>query len=212
MKKTFLIFLTLIMQASAVFAYRTPAYSVSVNKNATGVVKIDRDFAILDAKGHALEVFTTSPEKSAIVRTSGPDPFLVNIPSENVFYLSAVGLPENGKIEVIFDNKTGKTGCLLLSETDKYYTWREFFYQLGKKNGLKMMKDFPKTEMKLRSRDSDDADIVDELTGPEEIMCRVIRGNWMLVTVVDAGNEYKTGWLRWRNDEDGRLYLFPRMY
>ena len=36
----------------------------------------------------------------------------------------------------------------------------------------------------------------------------VIKGNWMLVTVVDADRTPKTGYIRWRSD-DGIKYLFP---
>ena len=38
----------------------------------------------------------------------------------------------------------------------------------------------------------------------------LLRGNWMLVTIVDIGNEPKVGWIKWRN-EDGTLMIFPNI-
>jgi hypothetical protein len=43
---------------------------------------------------------------------------------------------------------------------------------------------------------------------PNIINLNLIRGNWMLVTVVDADRTPKTGFIRWRSD-DGKKYLFP---
>ena len=208
MKKLFLI-LILILGLPG-FAMRLPSVSSQVNKHSVGVVKVGSDFVLKFPDGHG-ENFKLKDE-SKIIATNVEkknDPFLVHLPGKNVYYLTAMNFPdESGNIEVLADNGSGKTAYLKLSDNDKFQTWREFIYVNCKKNGVVLMRDYK--DKKLYSRSDETGIPVDEFEHPKMILCRVLRGERMLVTLSDTDKAYKTGWLKWRSSEDGSLYIFPR--
>ena len=80
----------------------------------------------------------------------------------------------------------------------------------GRKYGLIILKGAPETVNSMYGSTDDDAKVISTINKPELINLNVIRGNWMLVTVVDADNVPKTGYIRWRSD-DGVKYLFPNL-
>lgn len=208
MKKLFLILIFILGLPG--FSMRLPSVSSQVNKHSVGVVEIRGDFSLQFSNGHS-EKFKLK-NNSKIIGSNAEkqsDPFLVNLPQKEIFYLTAMNFPDdNGNIEVLADNDSGKTALLKLTAKDKFLTWREFMYINGKKNGIALMRDYK--DKRLYSRSDETGIPVDEFEHPNMILCRVIRGERMLVTLNDTDKAYKTGWLKWRSSEDGSLYVFPR--
>ena len=199
------------------FADIVPTSSKSIHHYGIGLFKIDSDFYVFakpDANAKKIYHFTlpTANKNSAIVKNTrkAVNPYIVNIPSKKEFYATVSEYPENGWLEIYYNQNGKEVGWVKLPNKNNFLTWKEFVYKFGKKNGLLLMRDVPSTEFKLHSQDNVESQVVDEFTYPQYMALRMIRGNWMLVTVVDSGNVYKTGWFRWRTD-NGRLRVFPKM-
>lgn len=205
------------MTAMSAFADIVPTSSKSIHHYGIGLFKIDSDFYVFakpDANAKKIYHFTlpTANKNSAIVKNTrkAVNPYIVNIPSKKEFYATVSEYPENGWLEIYYNQNGKEVGWVKLPNKNNFLTWKEFVYKFGKKNGLLLMRDVPSTEFKLHSQDNVESQVVDEFTYPQYMALRMIRGNWMLVTVVDSGNVYKTGWFRWRTD-NGRLRVFPKM-
>lgn len=199
------------------FADIAPTSSKNIRHYGIGLFKIENDFYVYaspDLNGKKLYHFILPDAKSssAIVKDTRKtiNPYIVKIPSKKMFYATVSEYPENGWIQIYYNQNGNQVGWARLSNKNHYLTWKEFVYQYGKKNGLMIMRDVPTADYKLYSQDSEDSQVVDEFTYPQYMALRMIRGNWMLVTVVDSGNVYKTGWFRWRT-ENGKLRVFPKM-
>ena len=61
---------------------------------------------------------------------------------------------------------------------------------------------------KMYASDSKESQVVESFKYPKFINFSMIKGNWMLVSVLDIEKRTKIGWLKWR-DEDGKLLAFP---
>lgn len=209
-----------IFATSAITVFATdkvPTSSKSIRHYGIGLLKMEKDFDAYVApseKSKKLKHFTLPVEntKSAIIRDSRNvyNPYIVNMPSKNEFYTAIAEYPENGWAQIYINQNGNQLGWVEIEDDSNFLTWKEFVFQFGRENGIKLMSDVPKSHFKLYSKDSEDAQVVDEFTYPEHIALRIIRGNWALVTVVDSGSVYKTGWFKWRND-DGKLNIFPKM-
>lgn len=217
MKKIFLLLLVFMMTAISAFANTVPTSSKSIHHYGIGLFKVDNDFCVFtkpDANSKKICQFSipTSDKKSAIVRNSRKtvNPYVVSVPSKKEYYATVSEYPENGWLQIYYNQNGKELGWVKLPNKNNFLTWKEFVYKFGKKNGLLLMRDIPSNEFKLYSQDSEESQVVDEFTYPQYMALRMIRGNWMLVTVVDSGNVYKTGWFRWRTD-DGKLRVFPKM-
>lgn len=216
-KKIFLI-LTIfaLTNTLSLAADRIPSSSKSIRHYGIGVLKLQEDFCIFakpDEKSKNIQKFILPvPQQSAIIKETQKtvNPYIVSIPKKHEFYAAVSEYPEEDWIEIYFNQNGKETGWTKISDKSDFLTWKEFVYKYGKKNGLTLMKDVPDSEFRLYSQDNEDSQIVDEFTYPQYISLRMIRGNWMLITVVDSGNIYKTGWFRWRTD-DGKLRVFPKM-
>ena len=80
----------------------------------------------------------------------------------------------------------------------------------GRKYGLYILHGAPENVNYLHGAPEDTSKMISTINKPKIINLNVIRGNWMLVTVVDADRTPKTGYIRWRND-DGAKYVFPKL-
>lgn len=216
LKKIFVFFIVFASVALSAFADRIPTSSKSIKNYGVGVFKVENDFYVFsapDSNAKKIKHFLlpSNKEKSAIVRTSKTEaaPYIISIPSQQEYFATVYSYPENNWLELFLSVNSKETGFVKVSQKNIFMTWKEFFYRYGKQNGLVLMKDVPSTQFCLYSQDSEKSQIIEKFTYPEYIAMRMIRGNWMLVTVIDTGAIYKTGWFKWRND-DGKLRLFPK--
>lgn len=216
MKKIFTLLIVLLISSSAAFADKIPSSSKSIRHYGIGVLKIDDDFSVYgqpDENSKVIKNFVLpGNQASAIVQDSkkAVSPYIVSIPSKKEYYATIYEYPEKNWVQIYYNQNSKDTGWVKMRHKSNFLTWKEFVFKYGKKYGLTLMKDVPSKEYKLYSQDNEEAQVVDEFTYPEYIALRMIRGNWALVTVVDTGTVYKTGWFRWRTD-DGKLRVFPKM-
>lgn len=80
----------------------------------------------------------------------------------------------------------------------------------GKKYGLVILNGAPETVYSMYGTPEEKQKVISTINRPELINLNIIRGNWMLVTVLDSDQTPKTGYVRWRSD-DGVKYLFPNL-
>lgn len=170
--------------------------------------------------GHSIVLYETPDENSKIKQKIVWDKESI-IPSDikksDVFYvylekqdlaLMTVTDELEDWVEVIYDNKTGARGWIKKDDPYKFNTWLNFYSMYGKKYGLKILKDAPEQISYMYGTPEKTTKRISTINKPEMINLNVIRGNWMLVTVVDIDKTPKTGFIRWRSD-DGVKYLFP---
>jgi len=113
-------------------------------------------------------------------------------------------------VEVIYNNANGSRGWLKKDDPFKFNTWVNFYSMYGRKYGLKILKGAPQSVYNLYGSPEEGVKKISTINHPELINLNFIRGNWMLVTVVDADKTPKTGYIRWRSD-NGTKYLFPNI-
>ncbi len=137
------------------------------------------------------------------------DLFTVYIEDKD-FALMAVTDETEDWVEVIYNNKTGERGWIRKDDPYKFNTWVNFYSMYGRKYGLEILKGAPQNVSNLYGSTDNPDKAISHINRPELINLNLIRGNWMLVTVVDADKTPKTGYIRWRSD-DGVKYLFPNI-
>ncbi len=214
MRKFFFTILLLFMLSCNVFAANVIPDAVSLNNtNTLGVYQV----------GHSLVLYTDPDERSQvkqrIIWTKDDVVIPQNLKLTDLFVLylenkdlalMAVTDETDEWVEVIYDNSTGQKGWIKKDDPYKFNTWMNFFSMYGRKYGLTILKGSPETVNNMYGSTDDNAKVISTINKqPDMINLNVIRGNWMLVTVVDVDRTPKTGYIRWRSD-DGVKYLFPK--
>ena len=123
------------------------------------------------------------------------------------FAIMAVTDETEDWVEVIYNNATGDKGWIKKDDPYKFNTWVNFYSMYGRKYGLKILKGTPEA-IKSMYGTPEQTKAISVINQPKIINLNIIKGNWMLVTVVDADKTPKTGYVRWRGDA-GVKYLFP---
>lgn len=90
-----------------------------------------------------------------------------------------------------------------------YQTWQEFMKLNAKANGIYWLGGVKEYNRSIRTSDSDDAKLI-PVTIIRNLKVKHVRGNWLLVEVLDFENNTPIGWIRWR-DDDGNLMVFPNI-
>jgi hypothetical protein len=157
--------------------------------------------------------------------------FFCFYPKLDVAMMPVIG-EENGWVEVIYDQAGQKSGWVRLKEEpaktasnsaehlppmDKgepdhfgvYQTWQEFMKLNAKANGIYWLSGVKEYNRSVRSSDSDEAKIY-PITIIRDLKVKFVRGNWMMVEVLDFERNTPIGWVRWRDDE-GNLMVFPNI-
>ncbi len=162
--------------------------------------------------------------------------FLCFYPQADVAMLAVMGDDGNGWVEVMYDQASHKTGWVRLKETPKtasageqvskaetlapldmgepahfgvYQTWLEFMKLNAKASGIYWLSGVKEYNRSVRTADADDAKMV-PVTIIRDLKVRHVRGNWLLVEVLDFERNTPIGWVRWR-DDDGNLMVFPNI-
>ena len=113
-------------------------------------------------------------------------------------------------VEIVYDNKSGKTGWIQSDDPYKFMTWINFYNSYGKKYGLTLLKGAPQVAKDLKSAPDEKAQNLSSINVPQKIKLNLIQGNWALISVMDLDRIPKTGYVRWRSD-DGVRYFFPAL-
>lgn len=135
------------------------------------------------------------------------DLFVVFIPSKQLA-LMAVSDETEDWVEVIYNNEDGSKGWMKKDDPYKFMTWLNFYNMYGRKYGLYVLKGAPESVNDIRSATEDSSQVISRINMPKFIKLNAVKGNWVLVSVVDIDSQPKTGYIRWRGD-NGVKYLFP---
>lgn len=215
MRKLLLIFVAFILTSLTCFADIMPSSCNTIIHYGIGVLNLPNNFTVYSKPNFqsvVIENVNLNPPQSAIVLDENPaDKILIARSNSSHIALATVETDnEDGWFEVVINQKTGQTGWVKMPNLDNFMTWKTFFCTYGKNNGIYMFRDVPEAIKKLHSQDSADSQTLESFTMAKYMIFSMIRGNWMLVTVLDITNSSKIGWIQWRSD-DGKLYLFPNL-
>lgn len=217
MKKLLILIFVLFLSSLAVFADIIPTASTSIAHYGFGVLNLPDSFSIYSKPDESSRVIKTvnyeEDENTAIIgqKSSLEGTIIAYVPSKSIALAVVETNQEDGWFEIYYDQKTGKTGWVKQNNQDSFKTWKDAFYCWGKKNGVYLFRDVPDEKKCLYGKDSNDAQKLENFTSPKFIEFSMIRGNWMLVSILDLGQKTtKIGWTRWRND-DGTLLMFPSL-
>jgi len=145
-------------------------------------------------------------------------PFFCFIPRLNMALMAVVNDNEAGWAEVVVNQQTHQTGWVHPAanpdEADAFHlntvaTWLDFMKVSARAHGIVWLSGVSQYQRSVRVADDDDAKMIDVLI-VRDLKVRHIRGNWLLVEVLDFERNTPIGWIRWR-DEEGRLLLFPNL-
>ncbi len=162
--------------------------------------------------------------------------FFCFYPRKNVAMMAVLSDTDSGWAEVVYDQKQQKSAWVKLraestedaaatkipvarasAPTDAsepsffnvYQTWMEFMKLNAKADGVYWLSGVSEYNHAVRSRDDDTAKLVPVML-IRDIKVRFLRGNWLLVEVLDFERNAPIGWVRWR-DDDGNLMVFPNI-
>ncbi len=158
-------------------------------------------------------------------------------PQLDVAMLAVTGENGEGWVEVVYDQPRQKTGWVHLKDSPTvasatnlkdtkkqslapldtgepyhfgvYQTWPEFMKLNAKANGVYWLSGVKEYNRSLRSSDADEGKIL-PVTIIRSMKVKHLRGNWLLVEMLDFENNTPIGWIRWR-DDDGNLMVFPNI-
>lgn len=152
-------------------------------------------------------------------------------PQLDVAMMAVTGENGEGWVEVIYDQTKKKTGWVHLKDSPTvttgakqtlapvdtgeplhfgiYQTWPEFMKLNAKSNGVYWLSGVKEYSRSIRSSDADEAKLI-PVTIIRNMKVKHLRGNWLLVEVLDFENNTPIGWVRWR-DDDGNLMMFPNV-
>ena len=213
MKKILCSIICSLMLASGVYASNVMPDKVMPNEtNTFGVYQVGHSIVIYnepDENSQIKQKIVWDSENVVPQNLALADLFTVYLQDKD-FALMAVTDETEDWVEVIYNNKTGERGWIKKDDPYKFNTWVNFYSMYGRKYGLEILKGAPKSVNNLYGSTDNPEKAISHINHPELINLNLIRGNWMLVTAVDADKTPKTGYIRWRSD-DGIKYLFPNI-
>lgn len=211
MKKFILTLFICLMLPTGAFAANVIPSEVNSNPvNTFGIYQVSHSIVIYadpDENAQIKQKIVWNSENVVPQNYTLKDLFVLYVKDKDLALMNVTDETEDW-VEVIYNNKTGETGWIKKDDPYKFNTWLNFYYMYGKKYGLKILKGAPENVTNLYGTPDDTAKKISTINHPELINLNVIRGNWMLITVMDADRTPKTGYIRWRSD-DGVKYLFP---
>lgn len=213
MKKIILTLMLFLSIATSAFALDVVPNTVSLNyTNTFGIYQVDHAIVIYDKpdeKATIKQKIVWTSENVIPKSLSLTDLFVVYIQKKDLA-LMAVTDETDDWVEVIYNNRTGEKGWIKKDDPYKFNTWVNFYNMYGKKYGLVILNGAPETVYSMYGTPEEKQKVISTINRPELINLNIIRGNWMLVTVLDSDQTPKTGYVRWRSD-DGVKYLFPNL-
>jgi hypothetical protein len=131
------------------------------------------------------------------------------VPSQNIVLFAVLDDCKDW-CKIVYNQTTGDCGWVKLSEEAKFYDWKDLFNKYGRKNGMYVWANTPKENQVLRTEPDVNSTPNNDFIYPKMMTLQMLRGNWMLIKVVDMGDVPKIGWFQWRTAE-GKLLLFPKL-
>lgn len=181
-----------------------------IRNNTLGVYQVSSPVKLYeqpDINSPVKEIIEYCPEKLSPVSLAFQDVFVVYKAQKNLALMAVTDETEDW-VQVIYDNVKGSTGWIPKDDPYKFSSWVNFYNVYGKKYGLYMLKGTPESIKNIHGSPDDTSKIISIINYPLKMNLNVIRGNWVLLSIMDVDKIPKTGFVRWRSDE-GVKYLFP---
>ncbi len=134
--------------------------------------------------------------------------FSVFIKAKELGFIEVIDFTDDW-LKVVYDKIDKKTGWIK-SEDIRFLNWRNFYNLYGRKYGLYMVENLPNTLKELRTDTDSNSQSAGKIVKPIKINLVKLKGNWVLVRVLDVNYTVKIGYLRWRSDE-GKIFFFPNI-
>ncbi len=155
--------------------------------------------------------------------------FFCFYPQLDVAMMAVTAENEDGWVEVVYDQARHKTGWVKAKQSEAqaedgqtldpidthpahfgvYQSWQDFMRLNARANGVYWLSGVSQYQRSMRQADQDEAKFI-PITIIRDLKVRHLRGNWMLVEVLDFERNTPIGWMRWR-DGDGNLLVFPNI-
>ena len=219
MRKLFLLFFMYILFGCMNFADANPYYSSEVNPAGYGVLEVSGDVDIYKEPtkdSELLMTLTLEKSMSNFVQMDAPKGssyyFLAETKKKDKAFLLVADETDDGWYKVFYGKKDGLTGWVN-ANPKSFKSLKAFYLQYGRKNGVYLFKDIHPEDRKLYAapfEKAEDKKTVANYEHAYKIKLEIIKGNWMLVRVLDINNNEKIGYLRWRTS-DGNIYVFPHL-
>ncbi len=203
-----LLFFALALNCAAVDVM--PSYVSLSNTNTLGVYQVGNTIVLRsepDDNAPITKVIKWNDSKIEPAELKFSEVFVVLIKSKGLALMAVTDENEDW-VELLYNNETGERGWMRKDDPLKFSTWYNFYSMYGRKYGLYILTGSPKTAREMRGSTDDNSKVIADINTPVKINLNVIRGNWMLLSVMDMDGVPKTGYVRWRSD-DGVKYLFP---
>lgn len=208
----------IIILAALVFSFALQALAVDVmpdtvnliRTNTLGVYQVSNPIVIYNQPDEKLGVklvIKYSNETLEPLNLAFQDVFVVYKHAKGLALMAVTDETEDW-VEVIYDNVKGSTGWIKKDDPYKFATWVNFYNMYGKKYGLYILKGTPEKIKDLHGSPDDSSKVISVMNYPVKMNLNVIRGNWMLLSILDVDKTPKTGFARWRSEE-GVKYFFP---
>ncbi len=217
MKKIILTILFLLIFTLKSNADVTPQYLSSVAHWGIGVASVGKNIKIYEennskSKVKAQIIWDETGElecKSTNMSCEAREMFLGFAPSNNVALFSVEDETDEW-IQICYNQRFRLFGWIKKDNNTKYLSWGEFILSYGKKYGMYLFRDVPKSYKTLYASPDTASPSVDSFFLATHINPWLIRGNWVLVKVENYDDTQKMGWLRFRSDT-GRLFGFVNL-
>lgn len=158
--------------------------------------------------------------------------FFCFYPELDVAMMAVTSDTDDGWVEVVYQQEGQKTGWVKtrdIASAEKapkgtlsvaagktepahfgvYQTWLEFMKLNAKASGIYWLTGVKEYNRSIRSADTDEAKLI-PVTIVRDLKVKHVRGNWLLVEVLDFERNTPIGWVRWR-DDNGNLMVFPNI-
>lgn len=207
---SFLLFF--IFSATQTLADVIPQYTTSIKHTGIGAFNPPEEFNIYSEPDENAQIIAKIKwNENGLVDSNikENDLFVSFIPAQNIAYCS-VDDEIDGWVKIFYSQSQGKSGWVKTTAKNRYVSWLGFYMSWGRRNGVYFFKDMPAINKRLMSAPAANSQKVWGITYPKFIKLTLVRGNWMMIRLVDFGNEVKLGWIQWR-DENGKFLIFPDM-
>ncbi len=214
-KKNLPIFALLLM-CSCAFADVTPYYINSLKRYGIGFTKIKSPLVMkIEPKkdSRILETLNFDFNDNASCQINKTkcefdDIFAQYSKEKKLAFLTTIDSTEGWNL-VCFNQLQAPVCGWVEDSENKHYNYIEFFNEFGKKYGVFLFKDVYKTDKILYAAPLKETNTTGSIELPKYIAPWLIRGNWMLVKVSDFNNKAKTGWIKYRGN-DNKLRMFVK--
>jgi len=214
MQKFLIIFLFLFFGIAPVCADHSPYYINSSHIGA-GVISVEDDITIYEkenVKSGVVALIKIEDNKIAIKEKGIKNPliettFIIYKKNPQYAFLS-VEKDTDDFYYVCYDRKRNLFGWVLKKDTIDFINWESFLNLYGRKFGIYLLRNVPDNYKKLYSAPDTNSTLVDSFNFPKHIALWLIKGDWVLVKVTTYDGLTKTGWMRWKLD-DNTIIAFP---